>query len=195
MAASTRVAHHVPGRMRIHVHGAKQNPRLLEQVKDSVSATEGVRHVEAHPATGSLVIHYRDKSPKQFGHALSEQGRSTQAFNLSVPELGEAGEMWRNVEREADFLAAHSQLARSVVQETKHLDIEVKLATNNTLDLKVLVPLGLAVFSIMYLGSDISTPLWLSLGVFSFNSFVSLHPPLPCPPTEDQAFRGNGGQG
>lgn len=130
-----------------------------------------------------MVIHYRNRTPKQFAEELYQHGQSTQEFHL---EIGEPGEVWAKIEEEANFLAAHSELARSVVDETKRLDRAVKRATDNTVDLKVLVPLGLAVVSFLYVGTDISTPLWITLGVFSFNSFVSLHPPLPYPKTENQ---------
>jgi hypothetical protein len=184
MAASARIAHHVPGRMRIRVHGAKRNPKLLDHLKSSIYETEGVTRVEANRDTGSLVVHYRHESPKRFVENLTELGQSSETFHL---DIGEAGQIWASIEKEANLLAAHSELARSVVNETKRLDVAVKRATDNTVDLKVLVPLGLAAVSLLYVGTDISTPLWLSLGVFSFNSFVSLHPPLPFPRTENEA--------
>ncbi len=185
MPASAHIAHNVPGRMRIRVAGGKRDPRLLESVRACAAKVPGATRVQVNKDTGSVVIHYRNRTLKQFAEGLSEQGLSSQAFQLSVPEIGEAGEMWSMMEHESEFLAAHSQLARSVVEETKRLDTAVKEATDNALDLKVLVPLGLAVVSFVYLGTDISTPLWLSLGVFSFNSFVSLHPALPYARTKD----------
>jgi len=188
MAVSARIAHHVPGRMRLRVHGAKRHPHLLEHVRESISEADDVMRVEANRDTGSLVIHYRSQNPKQFVENLKEHSHSTQGFELDV---GEAGEIWASIEREANLLAAHSELARSVVVETKRLDVAVKQATGNTVDLKVLVPLGLAAVSFMYLGTDISTPLWVSLGLFSFNSFVSLHPPLPYPETQNDTVARN----
>lgn len=182
-AAPLRIAHHVPGRMRIRVDGGKQNPHILDHVRQSLVEADGVTRIEANRDTGSLVVHYRHKNSRQFAEELAERGRQTEAFDL---EIGEAGEMWNTVHREAEFLAAHSVLARSVVEETVQLDQAVKRATDNALDLKVVVPLGLVVISFMYFGTDVATPLWVSLGVFSFNSFVSLHPPLPYPKTENQ---------
>jgi Heavy metal associated domain 2 len=182
MAVSARIAHHVPGRMRVHVHGAKRNPTILTHLKTHISEADGVTRVEANRDTGSLVIHYRNRSPKEFEEHLTEHGQANDTFDL---EIGQAGEMWVAIQKEANFLAAHSELARSVVNETKRLDVAVKEATDNTVDLKVLVPLGLAVVSFFYLGTDVATPLWVSLGIFSFNSFVSLHPPLPYPETKN----------
>jgi Zn-dependent membrane protease YugP len=190
MPVSTHIAHHVPGRMRIRVGGGKHNPHLLEKVRGRICELDGVSQIDVNSTTGSLVVHYRSRHPRQFESEIAEHGSSTGAFQLALPQVGEAGEIWGAVEQEAKFLAAHSQLARTVVQGTKQLDVVVKIATDNNVDLKVLIPLGLAVFSFIYLGTDVATPLWISLGIFSFNSFVSLHPPLPYPQTENKAIGG-----
>jgi hypothetical protein len=60
----------------------------------------------------------------------------------------------------------------------KGLNADVKRATNNAVDLKVLLPLGLAVYSLLKFEAEMATPLWVTLGIFSFNSFVALHPPV-----------------
>lgn len=86
--------------------------------------------------------------------------------------------MDKKIEQEADFLASRSELAREVVNATKHVNAAIKRASDNTLDLNVLVPGALAVYAFLYLGAELSTPLWVTLGIFSFNSFVALHPPL-----------------
>ena len=173
--------------MRLRVRGGKQNPHLLEKLRGRICELDGVRQIDVNSTTGSLVVHYRSRHPRQFETEIAEHGTSTGDFHLALPQIGEAGEIWGAVQQEATFLAAHSELARKLVRGTQELDATLKIATNNNLDLKVLVPLGLAVFSIMYLGTDVSTPLWISLGIFSFNSFVSLHPPLPYPQTEHKA--------
>ena len=41
------------------------------------------------------------------------------------------------------------------------------------------LPLGLAVYSFVEIGLEASTPLWVTLGIFSFNSFLTLHAPAP----------------
>jgi len=169
--------------MRLHVRGGKGRPKSLRHLKDTLSELPGVTRAEANPDTGSIVLHYRHESPKHFAQEVQRRGAETQSFHL---DIGEAGEMWEKLQKEANFLAAHSELARSVVEGTKRLDMEVKIATDNQLDLKVLVPLGLAVASFFFVGADVATPLWISLGVFSFNSFVSLHPPYPFPKTENE---------
>jgi copper chaperone CopZ len=183
MPARARVAHHVPGRIRIKIRGAKHNTSLLNEIKQSLLPLDGVRSVDVHPITSSLVIHYGGRKPKEFRESVSHRGNASGLFNLPPPEIGEGGEMYKALQEEAELLAAHSRLARSVVDEAKRLDNAVKRATDNELDLKVVVPLGLAIYSAVEFGAEIATPLWVTLGIFAFNSFVALHTPLPYPET------------
>ncbi len=104
-----------------------------------------------------------------------------------VTEVDEAMEM---LEKEAEFLSSHSHSAKVVFEALKQFDIQLKKATDNNLDLKVLAPLGLAVYAFLELGFEAATPVWLTLGVFSFNHFVALHtqPPATCPTPPPQKF-------
>jgi hypothetical protein len=173
-----RVAHHVRGRIRVKLPRAKGDHRFLQQVQQFLSPMEGVQRVDINPITGSVVVHY-DRSHTDIHERLAKHAEDAGIFSLAPPEISEIDVLAANIEREAAFLAQHSELARHTVDVVKHIDNEIKLATNNTVDLKVLLPFGLAIYSFMELGTaDISTPLWVTLGMFSFNSFVALHAPM-----------------
>lgn len=189
MKARAKVAHHVRGRIRIRVHGGKGDRKLLERIKQSLLSIDGVTDIEANPDTGSIVVRYHPgHHPDQFCQRIEQQGQTSGAFDLVPPDIGSAQQLYDQAAKEADFLAAHSELARTVVEQMRNLDNAVKRATGNNLDLKVLVPLGLAIYSALEFGAEISTPLWVTLGIFSFNSFVALHPPFPFPKTENLRF-------
>jgi len=83
------------------------------------------------------------------------------------------------LEKEAEFLSSHSHSAKIVFEGLRKFDAGLKKATNNNIDLKVLAPLSLAVYAFMELGFEAATPVWLTLGVFSFNHFVTLHTQTP----------------
>lgn len=179
-AAHAKIVHQVPGRIRIQVPGAKRRPGLLNEIKKSISAAEGVGEIEVHPTTSSVIVHYR-RDPAHPGHfrdKLTQQGHSSGLFDLAPPDISEGAEMENKLAKEADFLASRSELAKKVVDATRELNGVIKRVSDNTLDLNVLVPGGLAVYAFLYLGAELSTPLWVTLGIFSFNSFVALHPPL-----------------
>lgn len=168
MLDGAHIAHHVPGRVRIKIPAARRNRRVLEQVSQFISALEGVHTVEPNPVTGSVVVHYDPAHRERLYQYLP-----------APPELGEAAEMVEKVQREAEFLAAHSHTAAAVLESARSLDGTVRQATGGLLDLKVLLPALLTAWAFFEVGIDTSTPMWVSLGIFSFNSFVMLHRPVP----------------
>jgi len=170
-----RTAHRTRGRIRLTVQDFKKNSKSLEDVKKAIAPMHGVCRVEVNSTTGSVTVHYDPALYGKFHDQLAAHGEASGAFSLDPPAFGEGGELVKNVEAEAEFLSRHSETARTVVDSFSALNQAVKRATNNNLDLKILLPLGLAVYSVLEIGIETSTPLWITLGIFSFNSFVSLH--------------------
>jgi hypothetical protein len=178
MAHTAHVVHHVRGRIRLKMPNAKGDLRALQEIKELIAPMHGVRTVEIKPATGSIVVHYDSKVHDDFEGHLAGHGESSGVYSVAAsepPELTEVDEIARKIEAEAQFLSEHSDTAKSVVNFFSLMNREIKRATNNSVDLKVLLPLGLAVYSMVEVGIDTSTPMWVTLGIFSFNSFVSLH--------------------
>lgn len=164
------VAHHSPGRLRLKVPTAKMNAQVLHEIRLLMKNRKGVKDVSINPTTGSVLLHY-DSTQWQNPEAEVRAVASVSGVFSIETECEEV----KGVEEEAEFLAEHSDFARSVVDYVKQLNQNVKRMTNNAVDLNVLVPLGAAVYAFLELESDAATPLWLTLGIFSFNSFVSLH--------------------
>jgi hypothetical protein len=158
----------------VKVHGAKGDHALLRRIKDSVAPERGVRSVEVNPTTGSVVIHYDADLDEDIRAHL---GELVPMLDLGPPALTEVDEIASNIEREAEFLAAHSDTAQSLVTAVERLNDAVRQATGNAVDLRVLVPAGLAAYAFFEVGPEIVTPLWVTLAIFSFNSFVALHAP------------------
>lgn len=176
MAHRAHTVHHVRGRIRLKVPHAKGNPQLVRDVQQAIAAMEGVTRVEAKPTTGSVVVHYDPALHDDFHERLSAHCESGGGgVMLEPPDVSEVDELARKIEAEAVFLSEHSDTARVIVNQFKRLDQGIKHATDNAVDLKVLLPLGLAAYSFFEVGLEASTPLWVTLGIFSFNSFVQLH--------------------
>jgi hypothetical protein len=176
---SADVTHHIPGRMRIKVPHAKGNHKLLEQIRQSVSAMPGVGAVEVNPVTGSILLHYDTEKHEAFESALGEHGEQQKLFTLTPPQLTEADEIAAKIQAEAEFLSEHSDVARSLVNFFKYVNESVKRASGNSVDLKVLLPLGLAAYMFTSSEAMMSTPMWVTLSIFSFNSFLALHHDQP----------------
>lgn len=176
---NAHVAHHVKGRIRVRLPKAKRDISLLESVQRAITPMEGVDSVEINPATGSVVIHYDAAKHEDFHAVLSKHAEHKDLFMLAPPEVGDVDEMAKRIEEEAEFLSERSETAKAIVDFFKGMNQQLKKATNNSVDLQVLLPLGLAVYAFFELEADVTTPLWVTLGIFSFNSFMHLHHPLP----------------
>lgn len=179
MSHSAKVIHHVRGRIRLKVPAGRGNRQLLEQMQQAISPMTGVCNVTINPSTGSLLVEYDHSGHEHFHEVLAQHGERENLFMLEAPAISEVDELAANIEREAQFLASHSDLARQVVDGFNQVNRSLRRATNNNLDLKVLLPLGLALYTILELEADMTTPLWVTLGMFSFNSFISLHASAP----------------
>jgi hypothetical protein len=174
MKKKARVVHHIHGRLRLKVHAAKNQPAALHRIKQSIEQIPAVKSVQVSPSTGSVLVHYTGESKQGFHDQLEQVSQAEEIFHL-VPMIGEASEVIEQIEREAEFLSDHSEAAKAIINGFSKLNQEIKRSTGNFIDLNVLLPFGLAALSFGELGIDASTPLWVTLGIFSFNSFVSLH--------------------
>lgn len=152
---------------------------MLESVRRAISPLEGVHAVDVNPATGSVVIQYDADKHEDFHSVLAKHAAEKDLFTLGAPELTDVDEIAKRIEEEAEFLSERSETAKAIVDFFKGLNQQLKKATNNSVDLQVLLPLGLAAYAFFELEADVTTPLWVTLGIFSFNSFMHLHHPLP----------------
>ena len=179
------VAHHIHGRLRLKVPSAKNQPAALHKIKQSIERMPTVKSVDVSSTTGSVLVHYAGHSKEDFHDQLRQVSVVEQTFHL-VPSIGEAAKIVEQIEEEAQFLSDHSEAAKAIINGFSKLNQQIKRSTDNFVDLNVLVPLGLAAISFTEVGIDVSTPLWVTLGIFSFNSFVTLHthPPQPSGPSD-----------
>jgi hypothetical protein len=175
-----KIAHHVPGRMRVKVPNAKGNEELLAEIRQTLVGVPGIHDIEINGATGSVLIHYcTDTHPELHASIDQHQQVFAVAAQAEPPVQHRApstklDDVTHLIEEEAEFLAEHSHTARVVVDLCSSIDRKLKKATNNTVDLKVLVPLGLAAVTFVEIGATAATPVWITIGLFSLNHFVEL---------------------
>jgi hypothetical protein len=184
MRHRAHVAHHTKGRLRIRVPSAKGNAAALEEISRTLSPVPGVSEVIVNEAIGTITVLYDPARHPDFHHHLSHgEGSHQEMLQVTPPDpappVTEVDEAMDKLAKEAEFLSSHSHSAKVVFEMLKKVDIGLKNATDNNVDLKVLAPLGLAVYAFLELGFEAATPVWLTLGVFSFNHFVALHTQTP----------------
>lgn len=165
---NVQVAHQVPGRIRLKVPNVKENPELVDQIKQMFHVIPGIEEVSVNPTTGSVVLHYdTDRHDEFHGHLARHH---TGGHNR--PPTNEIDALASRIEQEAEYLAEHSHTARVVVDYFKHFDEQIKLATGNVVDLKIVLALGIAGFTIFEVGASAATPVWVTIAIFALNHMI-----------------------
>lgn len=160
MKNQAHIAHHVPGRIRIRLPHAQGNRVLLKQIGESIAPRPGVHRVRVNPTAGSIVIHYDPGLLDNFRQSLAEHVKDEELFMLDTcPQKGESG------------------VARSIDRGLKEISDTVKHSTGEAIDLKELFPFAVAAAALFFVDKTLGAPLWVSLLIFSFSSYMDLHEP------------------
>lgn len=169
-----RIEHNIPGRIRMRIPSAKGDPALLEAYVSAFSALPGIEKVKAKSETGSITLHYDPKIEESFSSHLHHSCRHNDLQVHDGPPEDEINRLAAKIAREADYLAEHSPLARGTVDFFKGFDRELKIVSNNTIDLKIFLAGGLAAFTFLEIGAAAATPMWVTLALFGVNHFVEM---------------------
>jgi len=162
-----QIAHQVPGRIRMKVPSVKTNPELAEQIKQTFSAIPGIEQVMINPTTGSVVLHYdKDRHHEVHPHLHHHTGGHFR------PPSNEIDALASKIEQEAEYLAEHSQTAKVVVDFFRDFDQQIKIASGNVVDLKIVLAAGIAGFTIFEVGASAATPVWVTLSIFALNHMI-----------------------
>ena len=163
------------------IPSAKGNPAMLEEIQKTFSAIPGIEQVVINPETGSVVLRYdadrHDDFHAGFTHRFNEHHAGHAAAHHRPP-TNEIDALANKIEQEAEFLAEHSDAARAVVDFCRHCDREIKMATGNVMDLKMVLCVGLVGFMIFEVGAAAATPVWVTLTLFGLNHFIEMQSEL-----------------
>ena len=170
------VAHQVPGRVRMKVASAKGNPELLKQIGETFGTIPGIERVSVNPATGSVVLHYDTDRHDEF-HGGLERHYQSAGIQCCSPPNTEIDVLANKIADEADFLAQNSHSARAIVDLFKKCDREIKLASGNMVDLKIVLAIGIIGITVFEVGASAATPIWLTLTIFTVNHAIEMHQP------------------
>ncbi|HXW28688.1 MAG TPA: hypothetical protein VEK55_04930 [Xanthobacteraceae bacterium] len=172
------VAHQVRGRVRMKIPSAKGNPELLRQISETFAAVPGVEQITINPATGSMVVLYDADQHDEFHSRLQYH---YEAPDYCFPPKTEIDDLTSKIAAEAEFLSQHSDSARAIVDFCKSVDREIKVATNNTVDFKIVFAAAIIAFTVVEVGATAATPVWVTLAIFGLNHFIEMHSPHPNP--------------
>jgi hypothetical protein len=170
------IAHQVRGRVRMKIPSAKGNPELLRQISETFAAVPGIEQITVNPATGSMVVLYDADQHDEFRNRLQHHYDPAVPDYCAAPKT-EIDELTNKIEAEAEFLSQHSDSARAIVDFFKSVDREIKVATNNTVDLKIVFAAAIVGFTVIEVGATAATPVWVTLAIFGLNHFIEMHTP------------------
>lgn len=173
MAVDAYVHHHIPGRLRIRVPAAKGEESLLRELSSAIAKSPGIIEVDYNQLTGSILIQY---SPQKHRNLDSlDAGLSASAVPIVMNKEIRAEHSTHD--RERHRRGRRSIAAIKVDSFFSQLDNEIRSVTDDELDLKFILPLVVGALGIFSLRYSSTTPLWLTLLIFAFHSFLGLHNP------------------
>jgi hypothetical protein len=166
-AKSKAIAHHLPHRTRLRLPKGHRDPATLKRVHEKLKKTAGVSHVEINERTGSVVIHH-DEDPVILENVSN-------ALEDVCEELFEAVLAAEGIEIPGLSIVAH------IIRESlAHVDNRLAAATNNVIDLKMLVPIaffGAGAFQARRnAGWFQEAPAWI-LFYFAYDAYMKFHGP------------------
>jgi hypothetical protein len=157
---------------------------LLEQTRQVFAGIPGLQEIRVKPDSGSIVLRYDPDDAAAFEAQLLQRWRDVPPLMPRRPlkkqrELpgDEFARATQQIEDEAELLAGHSHLARAIVDFFKDADREIKTLTNNMIDLKIVLALGLALATFAGVGATAATPMWITLALFALNHFIEMQAP------------------
>ncbi|GAA6618866.1 HMA2 domain-containing protein [Scytonema sp. NUACC26] len=154
---STKVVSSTPGRLRLRVASQQRQLGDMERIAKALEAQPNISHVRTNIQNGSIVIQH------------DTQDGSLENVLATLRDLGIIF---------AEITLGKSEAAAGVSDAVVDLNKRVKKATNNSVDLRFLFPLGLGILSIRKLltqGLQFEIIPWYVLAWYAFDSFIKLH--------------------
>jgi hypothetical protein len=174
------VVHAMPGRVRLKVAKVKGNPAFAKQAQDTLGRLPGIKRVEAHPLTGSVLVYY-DAAALLADGALAAL---TDGFSELFPEIG-ADALSLRLDSLIGHLAAggapegadeRPRAVSNLIGSLVAVNDKVAQATGG-LDLKFLIPMTLLFLGArsLWTSKKAAVPAWYDFLWFGFSSFVLMN--------------------
>lgn len=160
----THVVSSTPSRTRIRVSHKRRNHQEMAHIAKALEAHPDVQDVRTNLQTGSIVIHHAHKD-----NSLNEITAVLQDLGIILGSVAEV---------ELPMSGGKSEVAADITSAVADLNERVGQATNGVVDLRMLVPVGLATLSLRELlrtGWEIEAAPWYVLAWYAFDSFIKLH--------------------
>lgn len=156
----------------------------MTRITHALRTHPDVREVRTNVQTGSIVIHHADRDD------------SLDAIATVLQDLGVV--LGSVIDVDLPFSRGKSEVAADLTNAVADLNEGVGKATNGVVDLRLLVPVGLATLALRELlrtGWEFEAAPWYVLAWYAFDSFIKLHytaePPTTQQPSSKSSSNGS----
>ena len=160
----THVVSSTPGRTRLRVSQKHRNIEEMARIVKALKTHLEVHDVRTNIHTGSIVVHHAHKD------------NSLEEISAILQDLGII--LGSTTAEELPLSRGKSEVAADLTSAVSDLNERVGQATNGVVDLRLLVPVGLASLALRELIRnewEFQTAPWYVLAWYAFDSFIKLH--------------------
>ena len=145
---AAHIVHHVPGRLRFKVPSSQRDVQLLGRLERILSEIPYVHRVGVNTSTGSVVLEYERNRFAEVTERASKATERTERIRLISPDAAELEVAVDFAQQELQLLARHSLTAKELMEFFHRINVGIKRASGNVVDLRVLLPLCLSAYSL-----------------------------------------------
>nr|WP_235148003.1 MULTISPECIES: hypothetical protein [Fischerella] len=153
----TKIISNTPGRLRLRVAHSHRQKQEMQRLAKTLEANSSINDVRMNVQQGSITI---------------QHNADDESFKNVLAALYDLGIVF------ADITAGKTEAAAGVSNSIVDLNQRVHDVTNGLIDLRIIMPIGLASLSIRQLlnkGLQLETIPWYVLAWYAFDSFIKLH--------------------
>ena len=176
-----QIVHFLPGRVRVKLPRLKGNASLAGEVERTLTALQGIRHVETSTTTGSVLVLYEPHLAASLD--LEAVGRLTElahTLGLSFEAVDmDVLQPWLHTVANGIRVETPTALGNNITAFFDNVDTGIIQLTGGWGALRTLAPLTLAFLGVrsLLLTDNPPFPAWYDYLWFAFSTFVVLNVP------------------
>lgn len=162
------VTHHLPHRTRYRLSSKYRDTDTVNRLRRSIATVPGVKDVEINDRTGSILVHHEERPGMLDSLAVAFEDVAGDIFQeITTAEINEV-------------LPGASILGYLIKRRFSALDSKLSDASNNMIDLKMLLPIGFLLAGLHKIAKNRNwfdqVPAWV-LFYYAYDSYLKFHGP------------------
>jgi hypothetical protein len=181
VTSAIQIVHYLPGRVRVKLPRLKGNASLAGEIERTLTAVQGVYHVETSTTTGSVLVLYEPRLLTSLD--LETVGLLMELAHTLGPSFDE-GDMdtfqdWVHAAAYGTRAETPTALGSTITAFFDNVNAGVTRITSGWGELQTLMPLTLAFLGLrsLLLTENLPFPTWYDYLWFAFSAFVALNGP------------------